>query len=289
MKEISINKWLYPPTVNRKGKSRDKWDTKDIIVVETDLVDHPTIFTSDLHTYPAIVFRQLNDYLHLDKFVVIAVGDMAGDAVFGSNGDPTESYKYMGEKAMEFYFVQGNHDLPSPNDEHLPWMVQDSIPVETSIGIVAGVNGTISNKLNHPYKMMEEKYMKLIDKCLNPKRKKMTKILLTHDTPSIPVYYEEARGSGPRREDYRNDEGSDKARYIGKEELFNKVDKSNVKMHVFGHCHHPTYHNLINGVHYLNVDARVLILKPIGYEEEIFKQEITNLYVRDSKKYMQFL
>ena len=260
---ISTHRWRYPPTVNRHGNSKSKCDIKEIIEIQSPLFDHPTIITSDLHTYAPEVFRQLNEFVYLDKFIVLAAGDMAGIAKFGSDGDPTESYKYMAARAKEFHFVQGNHDLPDKNDEHLPWMIPNGRCIKTSIGTIGGMNGTISEK-RHPYKMPFDKYMQYIDACL----KKRPRILLTHETPCLPVCY-------PNSQDM----------YVGKEELFDKVVKAKPVIHIYGHCHHPTFYNNIEGVHFLNVDARVLIIKPVGYNENLFKSHLRNLSVVHSKKY----
>ena len=113
--------WHYLPTLLRKGGTDHKSDIKWVIIVESD------------------------------RLTVLSVEEMVSSTpVFGSDGDPTE-----------FYFVQGNHDLPYPNVEHLPRMIQDGKCVNSSIDKIASVNGTISTKID-PYNMSEGKYMRCL-------------------------------------------------------------------------------------------------------------------------------
>ena len=98
----------FPPSKNRKGDVRKKYDEKIIILVKTDLVDEPCIITSDLHGHTQRVFNLLDSYFHLNKFTIICAGDMAGTWLYGTDGDPTEQYEFMLNKCGEFYFVQGN-------------------------------------------------------------------------------------------------------------------------------------------------------------------------------------
>src|SRR5579872_1100551 len=111
MNEITSVKWYFPPTKNRKGQTRDDYDIKAVILLETNLINESLIITSDLHSHTQEVFTLLDDYVYLDKFIVICAGDMAGINTFGSNGDPTDYYEEMLTKCHELYFIQGNHDL----------------------------------------------------------------------------------------------------------------------------------------------------------------------------------
>lgn len=67
MDVINTHRWIFG-----KGKSKE---TKEIIIVRSDLFSHPTILTGDLHTYGLQVFQILDSYIDLRKFIVLSVGD----------------------------------------------------------------------------------------------------------------------------------------------------------------------------------------------------------------------
>lgn len=50
---------------------------------------------------------------------MLSVGDMAGKGYFGSEGEPTSTYEFLADRSRLFYFVQGNHGLPTDDDRHL--------------------------------------------------------------------------------------------------------------------------------------------------------------------------
>lgn len=98
---------------------------------------------------------------------------------------------------------------------------------------------------------------------------------MTHETPSISTTY------------------TNGDRYIGKMELFDTVNGSKSKPHIYmyGHCHHPEAINTINGVNYINVDGRVIIFLPISkggralYDDpKFFKSKFKNMYSPSAKK-----
>ena len=112
--------WFYPPTTNKSGiATRGPFDIKEFILIYSDLFILPTLIMSDLHSHSFQIANSLNDCLNLDKFVVLCAGDMTGEGIFGSDGNPFDTYKLFAEQAKEFYFVQGNHDLPSNEDKQL--------------------------------------------------------------------------------------------------------------------------------------------------------------------------
>ena len=259
--------WNMPASTNRKGQSRSNHDKKHIIVVETDMFgDVPVLVTSDLHAWCDKIFKLLDEYIALEHFIVITAGDMGGPPIFGYDGDPTEQYEFMLEKAKEFYFVQGNHDLPGicnkqkdlTNDCGSYCGLRDGKSIKTDIGSIGGVNGTMSNKA-HPYKMPEKKYLKYISDLL---RKSRPRILVTHDTPSLPLTYE-----------------TSKDRFVGNEKLYKLISQYKPLIHIYGHCHHPEFYYHIEGVHYFNVDARVVIFKPKSINiDNLIKKELIDLY-----------
>lgn len=265
MNELQSVSWHFPPCTNRHGVSRYKYDIKHVKIVETELFGEPTVIMSDIHSKTPELVKILNEYLHLDKFVVLTAGDMAGEDIFGTDGDPTPSYKYLNEICKEFYFVQGNHDLPDyenheetkmKNKQNKRAMIKNGESVNSLIGKIMGINGIISNK-SHPYKMSKYKYFEHLQKGLS----KRPTILMTHETPSIYAFYD------------------DGARYVGNEEIFKIVNKRKPKIHIYGHCHHPQFYNHINGVHYINADARVIICIPKKCKDDkLYKKEFEDLY-----------
>ena len=196
MQEIISVEWKFPPSKNRKGQTRHEYDIKTVHLLATDLIKGPTIIISDLHCHTNKVFALLDEYVCLDKFTVICAGDMAGTSIFGSDGDPTIFYEDMLSKCGELYFSQGNHDLPSGDGKHREKKLHNKNAkfksqsmcslnetiTKTSIGVIGGIDGTISNK-SHDYKMTPDEYYNKLIKLL----KKNPPILVTHDTPAIPV------------------------------------------------------------------------------------------------------
>lgn len=275
MNIIDSKKWYFPPTLNKHGVAHGgKFDHKTIHIAKTALFDIPVIAMSDIHSQTTELFEMLDELVDLSKFVVLAAGDMAGKCTLGTDGIPTEDYIFMNQKAKEFYFVQGNHDLPDEkglqsklkNSNGILCNIKDGTTINTSIGKIGGVNGIISDK-EHPYKMSSDAYFKYLKKTLDFK----PRILLTHDTPSIPMYYEK-----------RSDENGNKLRYIGNENIYNVVNTFKPKIHFYGHCFHPSVHNLINGVNYINLDSRVVIFIPDTLDEnqviDLFKSELYERY-----------
>lgn len=248
--------WNFPPTTNRHGVAHSKHDTKDIVMVSTNIIDEPLIAMSDIHSHTPELVPMLNEYVDLSKFVVVTVGDMAGNYIFGADGDPYEEYKYLKERAFEFYYVQGNHDLPLKNN--VDGSIDCKIINTKSNMSIGGVNGIISNK-PHAYKIPFGIYLSNMKKVLQKK----PYIFVTHDTPSIPMHY------------------PDGSRYIGQNIIYETVDKYKPKIHIYGHCHHPTMINLINNVYYINVDGKVVIFVPEKFSEEdkqkLFKKDLCNL------------
>jgi Icc-related predicted phosphoesterase len=272
--EIKNSKnWYFPPTLNKHGVAHGgKFDHKTVYIVNTTLFDSPVIAMSDIHSQTTELFGMLDNLVDLSKFVVLAAGDMAGKCTLGTDGVPTNDYIFMNERAKEFYFVQGNHDLPDENNiqntlkngSGIHCNIKNGTTINTSIGKIGGVNGIISDK-EHPYKMSYDSYFKYLKKALQFK----PRILITHDTPSIPVYYEK-----------RLDDKGNKLRYIGNVDIYKTIDSLKPKIHFYGHCYHPTFHNLIGGVNYINLDSRVIIFIPQGIEniETLFKNELSDEY-----------
>ena len=152
--------WKFAPSRNRYGKTRSSYDLKHIICAKSDLFQEPTILTSDLHAHSHAVLEQLetNTNIKLKDYNVITAGDMAGDGIFGSDGDPTEFYIKLQKKCKSLLVVQGNHDLPTDTRNKKTHGFDSSCLLrngevrDTIYGKVGGVNGIISNK-PHPYKI----------------------------------------------------------------------------------------------------------------------------------------
>jgi Icc-related predicted phosphoesterase len=241
--------------------------------METELFGHPLVAMSDIHSQTPELVVMLNDLLNLDRFVVLTCGDMAGDFVRGTDGNPTPEYQYINGLAKEFYFVQGNHDLPGKggvekkmkNKQGKLCNIQEVTVTDSLVGKIGGVNGIISDRA-HAYKMPADKYHSFLDRSLQKK----PAILMTHDTPAIPAFYENGE------------------RYIGNMDIFNIVDKHRPNIHFYGHCHHPVIHNEINGIHYINLDARVLIFVMPNQIDGLFKQELEELYSPNALKLNQY-
>ena len=249
--EISREKWKFPPTCNRSGKTRGPNDIKEVIRLESDLFAVPTIIMSDLHSHTGAIFERLDREIDLSRYIVLTAGDMAAaEPIFGYDGDPTEFYEFMAQKAGQFYFVQGNHDLPPANPKRLKSMknsvgkkcyIEDAETVMTEVGMIGGINGTVSDK-KHPYKKTHEEFYRQVDHLF----KRPVRIFITHETPS----YELVMDDGVKRE------------LVGQPLLYEKVVKKRPVVHIYGHCHHPRAINFLKGVYFLNVDSRILIIEP---------------------------
>jgi predicted phosphodiesterase len=273
MTELQHIQWKFPASKNKSGKSRGYCDIKHVIVIESNLFPEPTIIASDLHSWTKGVFQLLNEYVHLNRCVVITAGDMAGMPLYGCDGNPTDYYIYMRDKCKEFYYVQGNHDRPDilkrdvklRNTNGNFCNLSIGKVVKSSIGTIAGVHGTISNR-KHPYKSSEQVYLRRVSKLLKQK----PDFLITHETPALPLK-PECRKYGD---------------YIarGNQELYKLSQQHPVKGYFYGHCHHQSYNmtdkcSLKKNVKYYNVDARILIFKPTNVSiDDLLKKELCTLH-----------
>ena len=259
MEVIERFKWRFPPILNRKGRTCKKHSFIDIIVSKSSLFKQPVIAMSDMHDNTPKIVEKLNQFFKLQHFVVLSTGDMAGTGVYGSDDDPTPSYEYLSKLAKEYYFVQGNHDLPCginkgfekkiKNKQNKLCMIQNGDSVKSLIGKIAGVNGIISDK-KHPYKMSHDKYITYLKKGLQKK----PYILMTHDTPSI-------------------------KEYIGNADILATTQKYKPNIHLYGHCHHPTFYNVVNGVKYINLDKRIIIFIPVNEDiDQYLSEELRDIY-----------
>ena len=240
-------KWTFPPRLKKSGASIEKYDTKELIVIQCGLYPEPLIAMSDIHAQTALVLNKLEEKFQLNKFTVLTAGDMAGTLTMGTDGDPTEFYVRLAAICKEYHFVQGNHD--NPDKKHLEeklqcstngayCMIQNGQTINTTIGKIAGVNGIISDK-NHPYKISEDTYLKYLTKAL----KKKPYVLLTHDTPAL-------------------------LSLKGNKEIYKLVSKHRPKIHMYGHCHHNDFHYYDNNTHYFNLDSRILVFIPLNMQME---------------------
>lgn len=282
MEILNSKKWYFPPTLNKHGVVHGgTFDHKTVYIANTTLFDAPVIAMSDIHSQTEELFSMLDELVDLSQFVVLTAGDMAGKGTLGTDGVPTNDYIFMNNRAKKFYFVQGNHDLPDENNIQntlknrcgTQCLIKNGTTINTEIGKIGGVNGIISDK-DHPYKMSSDSFFKYLKKALQHK----PRILITHDTPSIPVYY-----------DKRLDKQGNKLRYIGNEDIFKTVDHAKPRIHFYGHCYHPTLHNFIGGVNYINLDSRIIIFIPEGLDanvvDTLFKQELTEQYSQKTTSY----
>ena len=232
----------FRPTTNKYGQSKFPYDSKELLYINTNLFNIPVIITSDLHSHSIELFERLRETnIDLTKYIIIMVGDMAGNYIRGSDGNPTEFYNYLLEeiKVKDIIIIQGNHDLP-PEDSDLSDLKKNviknkilkngSITSYENLGKIGGVNGTISNKI-HPYKISQDKYLGYLKKYIGKK----IDILLTHDTPKF-------------------------ENFVGREEIYNMVLKIKPLIYIYGHCHHKKMHSIHKNIHFLNVDGRVLVI-----------------------------
>jgi len=227
-------------------------EIKEILIVRSNLFGNPTILTSDLHTHGLNVFTTLISYINLDKFIVLSVGDQAGDGRKGTDSDPTELYNFIGENSESFYYIQGNHDLISPTT--INNNIADGTIINTKIGKIGGINGIISEK-KRLYCLPEKDFLGYIKKLEN------IDILLTHETPALPIL-----------------DSKYKVPCIGQQSLYSALKSPLI--HVYGHCHHTEFYHYISGIHFINADARVIIIIPNNYEgPELFLTELTDLYL----------
>ena len=76
------------PTTNKYGEAKYKYDTKYIIKATSNIFDDNVIITSDLHSHSFELFSRLAETnIDLTKYIIIMVGDMAGNYVRGSDGN----------------------------------------------------------------------------------------------------------------------------------------------------------------------------------------------------------
>lgn len=246
MDNVNKYQWIF-------GRAKSK-ELKEIIIVKSNLFLHPTILTGDLHTYGLQTFQTLQSYVDLTKFIVLSVGDQAGDGNRGTDADPTELYRFISENSKSFYYVQGNHDLQSLTSSH--HNIVDGTMVDTEIGKIGGVNGIISDK-ERLYRLPEKEFLKHIKSSLNQN----VNILLTHETPALPVL-------DPKYKTY----------CIGQKSLYTALKSPLI--HIYGHCHHSEFYHHISDIHFINADSRVIIVIPNNYNgSELFHSELSDLYM----------
>jgi len=245
---------LFPPTMNRAGKSRGKYDIKKIIRIKSDLFEHPTIITSDLHSYAPEVFEIIANKFDLGRYNIITAGDMAGPlpSKYSTDGDPTETYRFIKQHAKNLFIVQGNHDLPPEhiadlhnikNDDRKRCLLADGTQLrKTEIGKIGGVHGTISLK-KHPYKKDDAHYYALVDCILGMK----PDVFITHDMPAV-VYTNEA---------------GEEVRMPGHDDLYKKVLKAKPRVHIFGHGHHDNFLLYNRGIYFINAEHRIIVFDPV--------------------------
>ena len=210
--------------------------------------------TSDLHSHSFSVFDDLENEINLIDYDVYTVGDMAGDMIYGSDGDATPLYNMLKEKVNHLYIIQGNHDLPPENEDTLLQMknsdgtkvyLSDGFDLQqTANGKVGCVHGIISHNNNKqkPYRKQIDHFNILVKNILAQK----PDFFFTHETPELSYVNLDQK----------------RIKFIGKDTLFAMVGKAKCKVHVYGHCHHPNVMTYIGQTLYVNVDARILIMEP---------------------------
>lgn len=221
-------------------------EEKYLLLVSSTLFKKPTIVCSDLHTYGLRTFQLLTEnFVDLSKFIVISVGDMAGDGKKGTDADPTELYTFLQNTSKQFLYVQGNHDLESPMTQTSN--IADGETIDTDLGKIGGINGIISKR-----DKTEKTYISYLHKLFAQK----IDILLTHETPKIPSC-------------------------IGNQALFSTIQSRNKHplIHIFGHCYHNEPFHFISGTQYINVDSRVIIIIPENYIEEFDDIFLYDMYL----------
>lgn len=242
--------WQFPATRSaRTGKTRAPHDYKHVVCYNTTLFSEKVIVTSDLHSHSEAVLDKLlnNTNIDLSEYHMITLGDMAGDNVFGSDGNPTPFYADLQKRVKSLVVIQGNHDLPptkTAEDEEFDKrsFLPNGRPVKMPYGTIGGVHGTISRR-PHPHKMPEQSFYDLTGRL---KKAKDLDIFVTHETPRFFINGKE---------------------FIGKDQLYQEALASKAKLVMYGHCHHRPCYTVHTGPkggtkHFLNVDARVVIFNP---------------------------
>lgn len=182
------------------------------------------LLSSDLHSKAMSIFRTLDVEGLLKDANVILAGDMSGEALAkkGSDGDALPLYRFILSRAKRLYFVQGNHDIFSPEQEELKnkdgtfCCLHDKV-VLTPFGKIGGINGIVGkpNRGKHVYSKKE--YNSYLQKL----RQAKVDILVTH------------------------------------EPITDKI----ARVHLYGHHHEPLVldSGFVNQ-HRINLDARVIVL-----------------------------
>lgn len=206
---------------------------------DNNIFGNPVILMSDIHSHTQQVIDYLKEQYDLSKYTVITVGDMSG-----TDDLSTQYYQQLADLAHNFYFVQGNHDMPDKNKvcntlknrDSTNCMVDLDVNIDvqkTDIGKIGGVNGIICTKSkNHPYKLESSLFLKKLLKL-----KDKVDVLLLHDTP-------------------KHSEN-----VIGNKDLWNSVKVVKPNICVYGHCHHKEVYYFVNNIHLFNVDSRIVIFE----------------------------
>ena len=237
--------WKFPPTTNRQGKTRNPHDLKHVVCFKSALFGNNVIISSDLHSH---MFRTLDKIrkttnIDMSQWDIITLGDMVGNGFFGSDGDPTAFYAELQKEAKSLLEVQGNHDLPpdplgvayAEFDKHA--LLSNGEVRDTVHGFIGGVNGIMSGR-PHPYKIPRREYMKYLRGL---KKSGKLDFVATHDAPR---YFHGEREC------------------VGDDEIYEVITKVlKPKVFMYGHCHHPC-HTVHNGVHFINADARLILINP---------------------------
>ena len=176
----------YPRKINQYDICYDQGHP--ITFMEYDNIINPQkriLLTSDLHTKGYEVFQLLHEQGLLKDTIVICAGDMSGDGQKGTNLDSCPLYKYiLSTDISHLYFIQGNHDLYSDEQEKL--MNHDGSlcclhnkHIITPIGHIGGLNGIIGKDDKTHHKYLESNYSKMLNQLLEHK----LDILVTHQPP----------------------------------------------------------------------------------------------------------
>lgn len=151
--------------------------------------------------------------------------------------------------------------MQSPTTEHnnIGAFVESSyhqMIINTEIGKFGGINGIISDK-KKLHRTPESQFLKHVQTLLNQN----INILLTHDTPALPIIDEKY-----------------KTPCIGQNSLYSIL--KGPLIHIYGHCHHSVFYHYISGIHFINPDARVIIVTPRNCNDvDLFITFLTDLYL----------
>lgn len=272
--------WKFRPTRRRDGSvdPKNPVDKKEIIYIESNLFKEPTILAGNIESHSKELFSKLknDEGLDLSRYHVLTCGDMAGHYIRnGKDANPSSFYHLLMQSARvkSLHAVQGARDIPLEKGIYKEMkyelnlikqsLMENGKSIPTPLGRIGAVNGIISRH-EHPYKLQFRDYMEQL-RCFRQPRKDDERakdfvpidILMTHDAPGFKYH------------DKRKDRDLD---FNGNDAIYDEVMKIKPKIHIYSRFHQPKLRTIHNGIHFLNVHGRVVIIEPLKETTEVPKE-----------------